>query len=378
MSLVVEFIDEFKNNYGIEPIIRALEDTSAQTAVSSYCAHKTRPKSKRAIRDEKLVPLMCAAFEENYSCYGARKMWHSMNREHSKDLGPWLARFASQTDRPDPDPIALLTFSEHAGEAGIRSPREAAMSRPVKVRTIDDDEQARLLQIVRRGGNSSVVTWRRAQMVLLSTRGLDVVAISEVVFTSPDRVRDVLHHFTTDGFDSLHPHYAGGRPPKFTAGQREKIKNIALERPADHGLPFSTWSLSKLADYLVAQGVVDGISPEGLRMLLRAEDVSFPVPQDVEGQHGSELRGQSVCDRIKVGHFSIKSRPLQRPNSGRFSRRYGPVKPQGSWPLMITPEDKTNHHTPQRSTPVEPLKEINSPGGERKRDMGPSCFTINS
>lgn len=151
------------------------------------------------------------------------------------------------------------------------------MSRPVKVRTIDDDEQARLLQIVRRGGNSSVVTWRRAQMVLLSALGMDVVAISEVVFTSPDRVRDVLHHFTTDGFDSLHPHYAGGRPPKFTAGQREKITKIALERPADHGLPFSTWSLSKLADYLVAQGVVDEISPEGLRMLLRAEDVSFPV-----------------------------------------------------------------------------------------------------
>lgn len=91
-----------------------------------------------------------------------------------------------------------------------------------------------------------------------------------------------------------------------------------------------------------------------------------------------EVGDVAVCDQIKVGHFSIKSRPLQRPNSGHFSRRYGPVKPQGSWPLMITPEDKTNHHTPQRSTPVEPLKEINSPGGERKRDMGPSCFTINS
>ncbi|ALD65340.1 hypothetical protein AFL94_17035 [Arthrobacter sp. LS16] len=88
MSLVVEFIDEFKNDYGIEPIIRALEDTSAQFAASSYYAHKTRPKSQRAIRDEKLVPLMRKVFEENYCCYGARKMWHSMNREHSTDLGP--------------------------------------------------------------------------------------------------------------------------------------------------------------------------------------------------------------------------------------------------------------------------------------------------
>ena len=56
-------------------------------------------------------------------------------------------------------------------------------------------------------------------------------------------------------------------------------------RPADHGLPFSTWSLSKLADYLVAQGVVDDISHEGLRKLLRDEGVSFPGRQDLEDQH---------------------------------------------------------------------------------------------
>ncbi|MCX5264975.1 transposase [Streptomyces sp. NBC_00199] len=45
--------------------------------------------------------------------------------------------------------------------------------------------------------------------------------------------------------------------------------------PAEHGLPFSTWSLAKLADFLVAEGVVDDISHEGLRILLREEGVSF-------------------------------------------------------------------------------------------------------
>jgi hypothetical protein len=34
-------------------------------------------------------------------------------------------------------------------------------------------------------------------------------------------------------------------------------------------LPFSTWSLTKLAEFLVAEGVVDDISHEGLRDLLR-------------------------------------------------------------------------------------------------------------
>ncbi len=35
---------------------------------------------------------------------------------------------------------------------------------------------------------------------------------------------------------------------------------IAKLRPADHDLPFSTCSLSKLADFLVAEVVVDDIS----------------------------------------------------------------------------------------------------------------------
>lgn len=148
------------------------------------------------------------------------------------------------------------------------------MVHPVQVRPISNDEGNRLLRIVRRG-TGSVVTWRRAQMVLLSAQGMPVAKIAEVTFSTDDRVRDVLHNFTADGFDSLYPRYAGGRPPKFDLKQRAKIKQIALSRPADHDLPFSTWSLSKLADFMVAEGVVDDISHEGLRALLRDEDVSF-------------------------------------------------------------------------------------------------------
>jgi transposase len=148
------------------------------------------------------------------------------------------------------------------------------MAQPVQVRPISNDEGNRLLRIVRRG-TGSVVSWRRAQMVLLSAQRMPVAKIAEVTFTSTDRVRDVIHNFNTDGFASLYPRYAGGRPPKFDLKQRAKIKQIALSRPEDHELPFSTWSLSKLADFLVAEGVVDDISHEGLRALLRDEDVSF-------------------------------------------------------------------------------------------------------
>src|SRR3954469_9466886 len=155
------------------------------------------------------------------------------------------------------------------------------MVRCVQVRAISDEEGNRLLRIVRRG-TGSVVTWRRAQMGLLSAQHMSAAKIAEVTFTSTDRVRDVLHNFNTDGFDSLYPRYAGGRPPKFDLKQRARIKKIAPTRPAAHALPFSVWSLSKLADFLVAEGVVDDISHEGLRLVLRDEDVSFQAVKTVK------------------------------------------------------------------------------------------------
>src|SRR3954464_11621508 len=96
--------------------------------------------------------------------------------------------------------------------------RGAIMAARVRVREISNDEGNRLLRIVRRS-SGSVVTWRRAQMGLLAARGMGPGGIGEGTFTSADRVRDVLHNFNADGFDSLKPRYAGGRPPKFDLGQ---------------------------------------------------------------------------------------------------------------------------------------------------------------
>src|SRR5437773_11850180 len=104
---------------------------------------------------------------------------------------------------------------------------EVAVSREgLRVRGLSNDEGQRLVRIVRRG-SGSVVTWRRAQMVLLSAQGMDAAAIAKVAFTSEDRVRDVIRNFSADGFSSLYPKYKGGHPPKFTLPQRREIKKVA-------------------------------------------------------------------------------------------------------------------------------------------------------
>jgi hypothetical protein len=117
------------------------------------------------------------------------------------------------------------------------------MAGRVRVREISDDEGNRLKRMVRRG-SGSVVTWRRAQMVLWSAQGMSVAQIARLALPAGDRVRDVLDNFSADAFESLYPRYAGGRAPVFTLAQRWEIKKIAKSRPAEHGLPFSRWSLA--------------------------------------------------------------------------------------------------------------------------------------
>lgn len=167
------------------------------------------------------------------------------------------------------------------------------MAARVRVRAITNEEGNRLLRIVRRS-SGSVVTWRRAQMVMLSVQGMDAARIAEVTFTSADRVRDVIGNFDADGFDALYPRYRGGRPPTFTLPQRQQIEKIALSRPTDHDLPFSTRSLAKLADFVFAEGVVEDISHKGLRALLREEGVSFQRLKTFKGSSDPDFEAKQA------------------------------------------------------------------------------------
>lgn len=80
MTERVEFVDAHRDEFGVEPICRALQDTPAQIAPSTYYAAMTRPPSARSIRDEQLTEKITKIHEENYDVYGARKMTASLRR----------------------------------------------------------------------------------------------------------------------------------------------------------------------------------------------------------------------------------------------------------------------------------------------------------
>lgn len=79
--LIIDFIDQHRSDYGVEPICRALQATTAQIAPSTYWAAKTRPPSAKSLRDAELTEKIHRVHEENYGVYGARKFHAHLQRE---------------------------------------------------------------------------------------------------------------------------------------------------------------------------------------------------------------------------------------------------------------------------------------------------------
>ncbi|MFD5978277.1 IS3 family transposase [Streptomyces bacillaris] len=81
----MRFIDEHRDRFGgVEPICRVLTAHDCQIAPSTYYAFKKRQTapSARSRRDAELKELIREVFESNFRVYGARKVWHELNRQN--------------------------------------------------------------------------------------------------------------------------------------------------------------------------------------------------------------------------------------------------------------------------------------------------------
>ena len=80
-ALIVDYIDDHKHEFGVEPICATLSAAGTQIAPSTYYAAKTRPPSARRLRDEQVLAEIRRVHEANYGVYGARKVHAQLRRE---------------------------------------------------------------------------------------------------------------------------------------------------------------------------------------------------------------------------------------------------------------------------------------------------------
>ena len=84
--MIVDYVDQHRQEFGIEPICAVLTEAGAKIAPSTYYARKTRPISARARRDAALGPMLMALWITNRKVYGAHKLWKAARRA-GHDIG---------------------------------------------------------------------------------------------------------------------------------------------------------------------------------------------------------------------------------------------------------------------------------------------------
>lgn len=172
--------------------------------------------------------------------------------------------------------VILVVMIHHLSVVGRD---RGGMSQRVRVRRLADEEGRKLQRLVRKGegkGQTDVVRYRRALVVLGSASGNTVEVLARLVQTSPDRVREMIHRFNESGMASLDPRRAGGRPRRITIDEERFIVETATARPAKAGRPFTHWSVRKLREYLGNNDVRRVvIGRERLRQILEAHEVTF-------------------------------------------------------------------------------------------------------
>ena len=122
------FIDAHRDRFGVEPICAVLCGHGVGIAPSAYDAARTRQPSARAVRDALLCGVIARVHAENYSAYGAAKVWDHLNNVE----GIGVARCTTER------------LMRQMGLQGVRRGRQAVRT------TIADADACRPADLVKR------------------------------------------------------------------------------------------------------------------------------------------------------------------------------------------------------------------------------------
>lgn len=143
----------------------------------------------------------------------------------------------------------------------------------------------------------------RGLIIAMSYEGYPVSVIWKRLNVHPVNVRKWIRRFNIYGINGIEPKKVGKRRI-ISSSMEDKILYIALTKPTDLGLYFSTWSLRKLRAYIVKKKIVKDISHTQIARILKSRKLGFKK---------SKLRLISEDPEYEAKMARMK-RLLKRPN----------------------------------------------------------------
>ena len=141
---------------------------------------------------------------------------------------------------------------------------------------------------------------KRARAVLLLADGHTVSDLGRLLPMQRRHIYKWAEQFQRHGIAGLHDGKRTGRPQVFSPEVAIHLVKIACERPDDVGRSLSHWDCAELARQLVADDIVDSISPQTVQRILTGHKLkpwrkhlwlSSDVPRDAD----FSARVKNIC-----------------------------------------------------------------------------------
>ena len=91
----------------------------------------------------------------------------------------------------------------------------------------------------------------RARVVWRARRGETPPAIAAALGLDAETVRRRIRRFNAEGLAAFDDHHRSGRPATYSPDEVATVIAAALTAPRSLGLPFASWTLDRLAAYLL-------------------------------------------------------------------------------------------------------------------------------
>jgi transposase len=148
------------------------------------------------------------------------------------------------------------------------------MAKGTRLRPLSGSER-RLLRKKLRDLSLSVRVHQRYRIIAEVSKGRSAVETADRVGCHFTVAYDWVHRFNESGFSTFEQvSNPKGRPAILRAEQLRQLVEVALSSPVERGLPFSNWSVPKLAEYCRAKRLLPEVTDEWVRRLLRREGLS--------------------------------------------------------------------------------------------------------
>src|SRR4051794_5407681 len=221
-----------------------------------------------------------------------------------------------------------------------------------------EDRQA--VEALARSRTDEARTVERARIIAALAGGMKVAAAARQLGVSRPTVYRWVARFNLQGPDGLRDMPRSGRPATYPPEQVAEVLAAALADPQSLGLPYGSWTLDRLRDYLNGKGV--GMKRSRIDEILIAEGLRW---HQQESWFGERVDPEFAAKR---GRSSGSTPNHPRDQSPSASTRWGRPSPRRS------PARGSSGTTPG-SSPTAPAGPPGGPRGRSSRASGSGAGT---